>query len=79
MLLKGCQVVGVFWGSFTAREPERNQRNLGELADWCAKGILKPLVSATYPLEEAGKALRSMLDRKVTGKVVLVTGCKAGA
>lgn len=79
VLLKGCQVVGVFWGAFTAREPERNQRNLAELADWCAKGILKPLVSATYPLEEAGKALRSMLVRKVTGKVVLVTGCKAGA
>jgi len=73
-LLKGCQLVGVFWGSFTARDPERNQRNLAELADWCAQGKLHPLVSATYPLEQAGIALRSMLDRKVTGKVVLVTG-----
>lgn len=79
VLLKGCQVVGVFWGSFTAREPERNQRNLAELAEWCAKGILTPLVSATYPLEEAGKALRSMLERKVTGKVVLVTGYTGAA
>lgn len=72
VLLKGCQVVGVFWGSFTARDPERNQRNLAELADWCAQGKLKPLVSATYPLEEAATALRSMLERKVTGKIVLV-------
>jgi NADPH2:quinone reductase len=78
VLLKGCQVVGVFWGSFTAREPERNRRNLAELAEWCARGTLKPLVSATYPFEEAGKALRSMLDRKVTGKVVLVTGAGSG-
>lgn len=74
VLLKGCQVVGVFWGSFTARDPERNQANLAELADWCAQGKLKPLVSATYQLEEAATALRSMLDRKVTGKVVLITG-----
>ena len=73
VLLKGCQVVGVFWGSFTARDPEGNQRNLAELADWCAQGKLRPLVSATYPLEDASTALRSMLDRKVTGKVVLVT------
>ncbi len=73
VLLKGCQVVGVFWGAFTARDPERNQQNLAELAAWCANGTLKPLVSATYPLEQAGTALRSMLDRKVTGKVVLVT------
>ena len=64
----------MFWGSFTARDPERNQQNLAELAKWCANGTLKPLVSATYPLEQAGPALRSMLDRKVTGKVVLVTG-----
>jgi NADPH2:quinone reductase len=72
-LLKGCQLVGVFWGSFTVRDPERNQRNLAELAEWCAQGKLRPLVSATYPLEEVATALRSMLERKVTGKVVLVT------
>ncbi|HEY2773660.1 MAG TPA: NADPH:quinone oxidoreductase family protein [Candidatus Binatia bacterium] len=74
VLLKGCQVVGVFWGSFTARDPQANQRNLAELARWCADGTLKPLVSATYPLEEASTALRSMLDRKAVGKIVLVTG-----
>jgi NADPH:quinone reductase len=73
VLLKGCQVVGVFWGSFTARDPKKNQENLAELATWCAEGRLRPLVSATYPLEQAHAALRSMLDRKVTGKVVLVT------
>ncbi len=73
VLLKGCQVVGVFWGSFTAREPERNQRNLAELAAWCADGRLSPLVSARYPLEDVAVALRSMLERKVTGKIVLVT------
>jgi len=78
VLLKGCQVVGVFWGAFSARDPEKNQQNLAELARWCADGTLKPLVSATYPLEDAPVALRSMLDRKVTGKVVLTTA-KAAA
>ncbi|MFN2376852.1 MAG: NADPH:quinone oxidoreductase family protein [Candidatus Binatia bacterium] len=77
VLLKGCQVVGVFWGSFTAREPERNQRNLEEVAAWCREGKLHPLVSATYAFEDAARALRDMLERKVTGKVVLVTEAKS--
>jgi NADPH2:quinone reductase len=74
ILLKSCQVVGVFWGAFTARDSKKNQQNLAELADWVASGKLKPLVSATYPLERAGEALRSMLDRKAVGKIVLTTG-----
>lgn len=77
VLLKSCQVVGVFWGAFTARDPERNAEHLAELARWCEEGKLHPLVSATYPLERAGEALRAMLDRKVTGKVVLVTKSEA--
>ncbi|MBI5505125.1 MAG: NADPH:quinone oxidoreductase family protein [Deltaproteobacteria bacterium] len=74
VLLKGCQVIGVFWGSFTAREPVRNAENLAKLGAWFQEGKLRPHVSATFPLEEAGRALRAMLDRRVTGKVVLVTG-----
>lgn len=74
VLLKGCQVVGVFWGSFTARDPVRHAQNMQTLFSWYREGKLQAHVSATYPLEEAGKALRSMLDRAVTGKVVLVTG-----
>ena len=71
-LLKGCSIVGVFWGAFTEREPQHNAQNLRELMDWLSRGILKPHISATYPLEQAADALYDMLNRKVLGKAVLV-------
>ncbi len=71
-LLKGCSIVGVFWGAFTEREPQHNAENLRELMDWLSQGILKPHISATYPLERAADALYDMLNRKVLGKAVLV-------
>jgi NADPH:quinone reductase len=72
-LLKGCSIVGVFWGSFTEREPKRNQEHLQELLKWLAEGKLKPHISATYPLERAAEALNAMMNRTVKGKVVLLT------
>jgi NADPH:quinone reductase len=72
MLLKSCQVVGVFWGAFTAREPERNRELLGELFELWAAGKVRPHVSATYPLERAAEALDDLIDRRALGKIVLV-------
>jgi NADPH2:quinone reductase len=72
-LLKGCSIVGVFWGSFVAREPAHNAENLRQLVTWLSDGTIRPLVSATYSLEKVAHALNDMLQRKVTGKVVLVT------
>ena len=72
-LLKGCQIVGVFWGAFTAREPERNKDNLNELMTWFRDGKIKPHVSKTYALEDAASALKDMAARKVKGKIVLTT------
>jgi NADPH2:quinone reductase len=72
VLLKGCSIMGVFWGSFTEREPRRNLANLLELMEWFQEGKLKPHISATYPLDRAADALNDMLERKVIGKVVLV-------
>jgi NADPH2:quinone reductase len=71
-LLKGCSIVGVFWGSFAVRDPEHNQRNLRELLAWLEAGRLKPRISARYPLERAADALNDILQRKVIGKAVLV-------
>lgn len=73
-LLKGCSVVGVFWGGFMRNEPERNRANLGEIAQWAADGKLRPHVSARYPLDRAAEALDALTGRRVQGKVVLVTG-----
>ena len=70
-LLKGCDIRGVFWGSFAAREPQRNAQNLMELLEMFHAGTIKPLISATYPLEHAGEALRAVMDRKATGKIVI--------
>ncbi len=72
-LLKGCSIVGVFWGDFTRREPKRNQENLRELLGWLQAGKLRPRISATYPLERAADALRDITERRVKGKVVLRT------
>jgi len=71
-LLKGCQIVGVFWGAFVGREPERNRRNVEELMGMWRDGKLSPHVSETFPLERAGEAIRALADRKALGKVVVV-------
>ena len=70
-LLKGCSIVGVFWGSFAGREPERNRANFARIFEWIADGVLEPHISATYPLAEAPAALASLAARQATGKVVL--------
>jgi NADPH:quinone reductase len=71
-LLKGCSVVGVFWGDFARREPASNAANLRQLITWLADGQIRPLVSTTYPLAEVARALNDLMQRKVAGKVVLV-------
>jgi len=70
-LLKGCSIVGVFWGEFTKREPQRFAEEMRQLASWFADGIIKPHISARFPLDRAVEALQMMAARRVTGKVVL--------
>ena len=70
-LLKGCQVVGVFWGAFVGREPDRHRKNLEELMQLWRDGKLRPHVSATYPLDRAPEAIRELADRRAKGKVVV--------
>jgi NADPH2:quinone reductase len=72
-LLKGASIVGVFWGSFVKNEPAAFANNMQELFALMMAGKLKPLISATYPLEQAATALNDMMARKVVGKIVLVT------
>jgi NADPH2:quinone reductase len=70
-LLKGCQIVGVFWGSWAMQFPQDNMKNTMELVQWHAQGKLKPHIHAQYSLEEAQKAMQEMMDRKVSGKIVI--------
>ena len=71
-LLKSCQIVGVFWGAFVGREPERNRQNTRELFDLFERGTIKPYVSSSYPLAEAASALHEIGGRRAKGKIVVV-------
>lgn len=70
-LLKSCDILGVFWGAFAARNPERNRAHLAEIARWIEVGKLRPYISARFPLAEGGQAIRLLASRKAQGKVVV--------
>jgi NADPH2:quinone reductase len=70
-LLKSCQVVGVFWGAFSRRDPKANAANIVELMQLYAKGAIKPVVSEHYPLAKAGEAIARLGLRKAMGKIVV--------
>jgi NADPH2:quinone reductase len=71
-LLKGCQIVGVFWGQFAMREPEKNRAHCEQLFRWVAEGKLSPAIDARLPFEQAGEALGRLARREVKGKLVLI-------
>ncbi len=72
-LLKGCSIVGVFWGRFSEKEPAKNVKNIQEIAGFLKKGALKPHIYKKYNLAETPDALWDLMNRKVIGKAVVVT------
>ena len=70
-LLKGCSVVGVFWGAFTAKEPKAHIQNVKELMQLFAEGKINPRVSEVFPFEQYEDALAALSSRRAKGKVVL--------
>lgn len=70
-LVKGYSVVGVFWGSFTQREPEVYAANMRELMKWYGTGAIRPHVEKTLPLAQAAEALAHIHARNAVGKIVL--------
>jgi NADPH2:quinone reductase len=71
VLLKGCDVLGVFWGSWIERDPQGHCANMTQILEWCAQGKLSPHVHAVYPLSEATTALKAIAARQVMGKAIL--------
>lgn len=71
-LLKGCQIVGVFWGSFAVRDPAKNRANCERIFAWIADKKLAPHVDAVFPFAKAKDALERVARREVKGKLVLV-------
>ena len=70
-LLKGCAVVGVFWGAFTMKDPQAHMQNVKELLQLYTDGKIHPRVSEVYPFEEYANALNALSQRKAKGKIVL--------
>jgi NADPH2:quinone reductase len=70
-LLKGCAIVGVFWGDFLRREPEAFAESVNQLLAWHREGKISPHVSATFPLSRAADAIRMMAARQAVGKIVV--------
>jgi NADPH2:quinone reductase len=70
-LLKGSAIVGVFWGEFRRRDPERARSELERLLDYARTQRIKPLITAKYPLAEGGRALADVYGRRTAGKVVI--------
>jgi NADPH:quinone reductase-like Zn-dependent oxidoreductase len=70
-LLKSCDVCGVFWGAFVARNPQANRDHIAQLFRWWDEGKISPRVTGTYPLERGGDAIAALGDRKAAGKLVV--------
>ncbi len=71
VLLKGCDVRGVFWGDAVTRDPEAHRANMAQLLAWVQEGRLKPHIHAVYPMSEIAPALDEIAARKVRGKVIV--------
>ena len=70
-LLKSCNVCGVFWGGFFARDPKRNAAHVDQLFRWWDEGKITPKISGTYSLQRAGEAITALRDRRSVGKLVV--------
>jgi len=71
VLLKSCDIRGVIWGAWVARNPQGQRALMTDIVRWCAEGKLSGHVHAVYPLAEIASALKAIADRKAMGKIVL--------
>ncbi len=70
-LLKSCDVCGVFWGAFAARDPKRNHANIAQLFDFYDRGLIKPRISEIFDFADAPKAIARLGNREAVGKLVV--------
>jgi NADPH2:quinone reductase len=71
-LLKGCSIVGVFWGDFMRRDPRKGAQEMLQLIAWLREGRIHPLISARFPLAEGAAALQHVAARLAVGKVLIL-------
>jgi NADPH2:quinone reductase len=70
-LLKGCSIVGVFWGRFSMEEPEENLKNIKELWELFAQGKISPVVTDSFSIEQYEDAFNCLIERRARGKVIM--------
>jgi NADPH:quinone reductase len=70
-LLKGCEIVGVFWGEFTQRNPALHAANVAALMALYLDGKIKPAVTERFPLSRGGEAIGRLGSRAARGKIVV--------
>lgn len=71
VLVKGCSIIGVFWGTFTQKQPKDFFANMHELMTWYAEGKVKVVVDEVFPLSNIVNAIKKVMNRKVKGKVII--------
>jgi NADPH2:quinone reductase len=71
VLLKSCQVVGVFWAAWVDKHPAEFQASARELLELYSRDAIKPVISRRFPLEEGGKAIGLLAARSAVGKIVV--------
>jgi NADPH2:quinone reductase len=72
LLLNSASAIGVFWGETRRREPELSRQVFADLFDLLAEGRIMPILTRSYPLEQAPQAMKDLAARRTTGKVVLI-------
>lgn len=71
-LLKGCSIVGVFWGGFFRNEPSTNADNFRTIVKWLLEGKVEARVHKEYKLEDVAMAMKELTNKQVKGKIVFV-------
>lgn len=71
VMLKGCELIGVFWGRHVKLHPDAFSDQMARLVDWCAKGEIRPHIDHVFPLEKTAEAIRLLENRQIKGKIVI--------
>ena len=71
VLLKGCELVGVYWGRHARQNPGAFRQQISRLLAWGAEGAIRPHIDHVLPLEQTAEALRMMERRQIKGKVIV--------
>ncbi len=71
LLLRNTEVVGAGWGAYVMGKPDLNREIGAAVNRMVDDGFVAPIVGERFPLERAADALKTLDERRATGKIVL--------